>query len=276
MYLIPEIDLNEVVRRMNAERLAEWQDTFSDSVPEGKTVEAAKIEPKLEDKVKHILMPLADTYALGVQALREAYAEGKCHFLHPVWEFDDCNIVRPLTFKENIRARVEDYERVVGSDGKGRNKEERLRLFSRRLGSCTGIAYKAGTTEFKIIPISPELVGIKKDFNSHYIGVNYDSLTGIELDSASGSYNQELTKSQVLDNPGWITALEEDKNLLQTYADIVFKELKQDKAMGFYVRSNIDKDELRALFVDILVSNSDAGGNLYNYGSFLQVVAQSA
>ena len=147
-YLIPEADLNEVVRRMNAERLVEWQrykvrQDFSEPVKKRKIVEPAKIEPELEDKIEHILMPKTSTYALGVYALRDAYLRGGCSD-QPLFD----NLVRPLTFRENILARVEDYERIVGSDGKGRDKKERLRLFEIWLDSCTGIGYKAGTTKF--------------------------------------------------------------------------------------------------------------------------------
>ena len=79
---------------------------------------------------KYILMPQTLTYAKGVEALRVA------------------SVKRQFTLKENILARVEAYE--SGDE----------RLFDTWLDLCTGIAYKAGTTKFKIIPECAELIGI--------------------------------------------------------------------------------------------------------------------
>ena len=66
------------------------------------------------------LMPKTNTYALGVQALRDAYSQGKSPN-HPVYNGE--NMVRPLTFRENILARVEDYKGIL-DNGKGKDKKE--------------------------------------------------------------------------------------------------------------------------------------------------------
>src|SRR3989344_1529089 len=84
-YLIPEIDLNEVVRRMNAERLAEWQrskaewqDTFSKPV-----LEDRRLNKKTEEKIseenfdlvsdfRYIKMPVIFGYGIALANLREA------------------------------------------------------------------------------------------------------------------------------------------------------------------------------------------------------------
>ncbi|MBT3537987.1 hypothetical protein HN933_02275 [Candidatus Woesearchaeota archaeon] len=231
------------------------------------------LEGSVEITGSHILMPQTSTYALGVQALRDVYSEGKCPD-HPVIEIAGSRIVRPLTFKENIEARVNDYKTLTNPDGSERTKEERLRLFNRWLDSSCGIAYKAGTTKFKIIPVCKELIEVVKNFNGEYLPINYDKVVGTELDRSNAKYDTLLTKAEVIEHPAWRTAVEDDKELLKDYADIIFTEKKSaNKLMSFWTRSNIAQDQLRALFVDNLNDNSSANGSDYlsNYGSFLQV-----
>ncbi|MFH1456325.1 MAG: hypothetical protein ABIF40_05250 [archaeon] len=133
-------------------------------------------------------------------------------------------------------------------------------MFQRYLDSCTGVAYKKRTTKFKIIPICVDLIGIDKDFNKFFLPVNYANLTGTELDSSQNKYNTLLTKQEVLNHPAWLTAVEDDKNLLKAYANIIFSEKQENKLMRFWVRQNTVEDELRALFVDSLNVISNAGG----------------
>mgnify|MGYP001561733044 CR=1 FL=1 len=214
----------------------------------------------------YILMPKTSTYALGVQALRDSYGRGECPTQPLFTESGGSKIVRPLTFKENIETRVNDYERNNG-------KAERLRLFSRWLDSSTAIAYKKETRMVKIIPVCPNLITIPQDFNEAAISVGYDGLVGTELDRSEGKYNELLTKDEVLAHPAWQTALEGDVALLKAYRDIVFTEKKGvDKLMRFWLVNNPDKDQLRALCVGSLDNYSVAGGNddLDDNGSFLR------
>ena len=205
---------------------------------------------------QYILMDKADTYAKGVHALQEA-----CSKVHPTYTLPDgSKIYRPLTFKENIEARVNDYE----SNGT---------LFGRWLDSCTGIAYKGKSSKFKIIPQSLNLITIDKDFNSSYLDINYNNLEGMELDQDKAKYNERLSKQEVLNHPAWLTALEDDKALLKAYTDIIFAEKNEDKLMGFWTENKPDNDQLRALYVYYLDISSSAFGSidLSNIGSFLQV-----
>ncbi|MFH1456327.1 MAG: hypothetical protein ABIF40_05260, partial [archaeon] len=123
----------------------------------------------------------ANTYALGVHKLRN---ECKLEDSHPTFVLDGNRVFRPLTFRETIEARVNDYETLKDRDGNVRSKEDQLKLFKRYLHSCTGVAYKKSTTKFKIIPVCADLIGIDKDFNQHFLPINYANLTGIELDSS--------------------------------------------------------------------------------------------
>lgn len=136
--------------------------------------------------------------------------------------------------------------------------------------------YKAKTTKFKIITECSELINIASNFNEHYLPINYDSINGIELDSEKGIYNQLLTPQQILEHPAWNTTVQ-DKSLLKTYIDLVFKLNPGDERMGFWVEQNTKKDELRALCVGNVDNNSSASG--YDYLSddayFLRVTQKA-
>src|SRR3989344_6387875 len=213
----------------------------------------------------YILMPQTSTYALGVDAHRKSYENGDCP-LQPIYtKPDGSRIVRPLTFKENLQARVETYNTLKNVDGSAKTDDERLRLFNRWNYSCTGIAYKAGTTKFKIVHQSMDLIEISSEFNSGFMQIDYNFIDGIELGSNDAEYGTLLTSSQAKSHPAWLAAVENDNVLLSEYADIVFSLLKEKykktDGMAFWIRQNTETDELRALLVNYLNSNSSANGN---------------
>lgn len=221
-------------------------------------------------------MPVRATYVLGVHALQRA-CERDHSTVHPQFTLDDgSQIYRPLTFRENIEARVQDYETLHTLHGRKRTLQERLRLFNHWQDSCTGIATKAESTKFKIIPICKELITIPKDFEGGYVSTPYRKLEPAELDIKKGRYRQPLTKAQVLELPGWQAAVEHDTSLLSAFTAIIFAELKRlyqrDTGMGFYVEQNTKEDKLRALLVYYLGGYSGAGGDydLNDRGSFLR------
>ncbi|MEK6939915.1 MAG: hypothetical protein AABX31_04255 [Nanoarchaeota archaeon] len=212
-------------------------------------------------------MAKTSTYAQGVHALQNG-CKAAANSVHPQCTLDDGNkIYRPLTFKENIGARVHDYE-------SNKDSEERLRLFQRWNNSCTAIAYQKGTAKFKVVPISQELIFIPEDFNQSYMKIKYDDIEEPELEQYTAIYNEALTPAQVETHPAWLAAVEGDVHLLKTYRDIVVAERKTKTAMAFGIQTEISEDYLRTLFVSDLDSNSNAGGlDLKNYGgSFLRVV----
>ena len=220
---------------------------------------------------QYVLMDKTNTYALGVQALLEACGK-ELHSPHPIFTKDNgSTIYRPLTFKETIEARVHDYE-------SNKDTEERKRLFQRWNDSCTAVAYKKGTTTFKLVHQSKDLITIPEDFNAAFLPTTYDDIDGIELRSDCGKYNQHLTKDEVVHHPAWLTAVENDAALLRIYSDIVFTELKKNEAMAFCVRQNTAGDELLALLVHDLNYNSNANGDdsLGISGSFLLVAPSGA
>jgi len=180
---------------------------------------------------------------------------------------------KPFSFKQNIEARVKDYNTLKNPDGSTRSREERLRLFNvcLHLDSCTGIAYKAESTKFKIIPESQELIKIPADFSDAFLTINYSNINGTELDSSEPNvkYDTPLTKNRILKHPAWQTALENDKALLEEYANIYFKEYKKEKAMAFYVLQNTQEDQLKELVLGSDDYDSKAFGiyslNYYAY-----------
>jgi hypothetical protein len=189
-------------------------------------------------------------YAQGVQRLREAQERGE-HVLD-----------RPLTFGENLVGRLQDQD-----------------LFNNWLWSCTGIAYKAGSSRFKIIHECDQLIDIEPNFNQGFIAVNYDDLAGdnvIEFDRNDATYNGLLTRDQVLNHPAWQAAVGDDK-LLQDYTTEVFQRFNRSTAMGFWLRNNIDTDQLRALCVDSIDDGSGAvgSGNLSDRCARFALVAPS-
>ena len=226
---------------------------------------------------EYIKLPKTDTYATGVVAL-QAFLKANPSDTHPKFTLSNgSNVYRPLTFKENIEARVTEYQTDKNADGSTRTAEQKIELFKNWIDSCTGIAYEKKKSKFKIIPICDSVISIPEDFNDAFYPVTYSKLIGKELDSATDLYNQDLTLQQVLVHPAWITALEDDKTLLKTYAKITFDLLKskysKESGMGFYIQSNTAKDELRALFVNSVGDGSNAGGDydLSDGARFLRV-----
>lgn len=242
------------------------------------SVPAQSPQPSVVLEGTYILMDQADTYAKGAYALQKA-CQKRTDSPHPQFTLDDgSQIYRPLTFKEVIQAKVIDYNTLHNEEGNERDLEDRLRFFNHWIDSCTGMAYKAGTTKFKVVPVCKELITIKKGFNEEFLPIEYDSIVGLELDTGEGKYDTSLTKKEVMNHKAWLAAVDEDKSLLKEYRNIVFDQLKakydRDIGMGFYFADvGEEDDELRALFVNNLDNNSNADGNnnLLSNGSFLLV-----
>ena len=195
-----------------------------------------------------------NTYGKGLLALREAYANGMAGLQPQFVKSDGSSVVRPLNFEETIDAVVNAYES---------GKRDLLDDWN---DSCTGVAYKKGSSKFKIVPVSRDLILLDPDFAQVYVSVGYDTQDGVELDKSKGKYNVSLTKSQVLVHPGWHAAVS-DKALLKAFWDIVFAERKTDTSMGFYVSDNPTEDHLRALAVNYLDYGSSADGRYILYGN---------
>jgi hypothetical protein len=213
-------------------------------------------------------------YAKTVHKLQNSL-KANPNAIHPTFtKSDGSKIYRQLTFKENIEARINDYETKLAPDGITlRSDDERTKLFKKYLDSCTGFAYKSGSKMFKINPVCEDLIIIDKSFNEEFKPIAYSSFQGKEFNSANGIYGSLLTKTQFLDHEAYRYLYDNDKNLMNAYWDIVHTLKPQDSLIGLWVRQNTTTDELRALFVYDIDYNSYAYGNNYlsNNARFLLV-----
>jgi len=257
------------------------------------TVVDKLVSPKKMEKLEYEIMPEQSTYAEGVHALRDSYKRKQKDVPSHLWyevsprkilwyEVGRPNIVRPLTFRENILARVEDFETLKNKDGSTRTMEERLRLFRIWIDSCTGIAYSShNNDDFMIIPVCKELITIPKDFSNEYLSVNYARLQGrgFSLKRSQAKYDQQLTELEVISHPAWITCVEEDISLLGVYTSIVFKHMsnKNGKAMAFYLKERIENDQLinPIVYSSFIYSSTYGNYNLDGYSFFLRATPPS-
>ncbi len=255
---------------------------------EYKTVSGTVVDrvvfPKREERLQYEVMPQQNTHANSVYALRDSYNGKEKEVPSQLWyEVNGEKIIRPLMFRENLQARVDDFETLKNENGSTRTIEDRLRLFITWLDSCTGVAYSSqNEDDFMIIPECKELIMMPKDFCDEYVQIDYASLQGkgTQLKRSQAKYDQLLTESEVMSHPAWIASVEEDITLLCTYTSIVFKHIphREGKVMGFYLRNQIEKDQLRSLFVDNSDNNSYADGydNLDNGSAFLRGTSPSS
>ena len=216
----------------------------------------------------YILMPQTSTWVKGKDALQQESLRTNNQNQPQYGLPNGSKVYRPLTFEENIRARVEDYH------SHKRDDPERLRLFNTWLDSCTGIAYKKGTRSCKLITQSPELINLPSGFNKPFVAVDYDSVQNQEFDLNQIATGRNLAKSEILNHALWNYVVP-DKKLLEEHLDIVFRERKIQQGMSFNVVNAPAEDQLRALYVGVLVNRSfaDGSGSLLDDGSFLFRVA---
>ncbi|MBS3147808.1 hypothetical protein J4219_02905 [Candidatus Woesearchaeota archaeon] len=144
--------------------------------------------------------------------------------LHPFVQ----GLARPLTFKETIQARINQFER-----------EGAASLWERWLDTSSAIVYQKDTTKFRlVVPCSDALLNdVPESFRNFFLPVNYDDFTSfVELDVQDrvDLYNRPLTPDQVLKHKGWLAVVEGDKKLLKRYSDIVFGQIQGGVAMAFW------------------------------------------
>lgn len=178
-----------------------------------------------------------DSYASALQSLRNKCSDSNS--AQPVLILEDGRkVIRPLTLRETLQACVDDFNTQLNKYGSLRSLEDRLKLFNRNLKTCTG-AYRAGSSSIKVVPCSRDLVMLSRDNSRICLGFP-DNLEG---DSIRISYrNTESvwqTREEVLEDRCWITAVEEDRKLLDEFSKIVFMQLKQrynsKRAMAFSI-----------------------------------------
>jgi len=213
------------------------------------------------------------TYANAVHELQDSLRSNPSQ-VHPIFiSSSGTKLFRPLTYKENIEARINDFETKKNPDDTLRTDDELQELFKVYLDSCTGFAYKKDTTKFKINSICSELITIDEAFTKTFKSVDYNSFQGVELDSKDDVYNSLLTKTQFLNHKGYGVLYDDDVSLMNAYWDIVHSLTSRDELLGLRVRQNTTKDELLALYVSSGddISDADGGNGLYANARFLRV-----
>ena len=208
-----------------------------------------------------------------------------CHLenslVHPVYLHPDGKkVYRPLTIRENLQARVDDFWKLKAAEGKERSFYDRIQLFEERdLVSCTSIQYQEGTTKFAIIPLDHQLIRLPKNHDDTTNCIpSLGPLPEVWLDSSQGKYNQPLTPAEVLEHEGWLVAAEGDRALLREHSSIVFYLLQKDtaspqyKGMAFYVALSSPGQVKRVLLMKDLVSGCQVtDSSLYTHCSFIKL-----
>ena len=170
--------------------------------------------------------------------------------------------VRPLTLAETISARVHRYKGVIIRDIRFK-KEQRLYPFSHNLQTTTAIAYKAGTTKAKVVPLCNNFFDIKLPFHDMAFPIPYEMSNGEEFDMAKYESGP--------DHPMWKLAVEDDA-LLNEYIKIVSNEMSR-KIMNCTWPKQFYRDEIRPLCVGSLHGGSWLSGmtNMQRKTRFLYV-----
>jgi len=236
------------------------EENQGNSIPEDNTIPDKSVHSILSGQYN--ITDRFDTYAKGVEFIRSITISKD--YKQPIFvKSDKSKIYRPLTTLESLEVMVDDYNRLQ-ENGKDRTPEDRERLFNNYKFTCTGVAYKKGGGEIKIIPQSTDLIIIPESHNTNFWSIDYSNIKGTKLDTSKAKYNTGLTKSEVLAHPAWLNAVEGNKKVLEEYANIVFNMLATKKnsikGMGFYIINKPDADQLRALCVISLDGYSFAGG----------------
>ncbi len=174
------------------------------------------------------------------------------------------------SFSTNLEARIKQVNENPNTN------LNHLSLWEKWLDSNCAICYN-GKDKFKIIHNCEELVNIDPNFNDHYIQSDYnkykvDNKNVFEVSIKDDKYRQMLTQSELLKHKGWLALVQDDKQLLENYSKLVFKDRKE--AMCFWINTSPEKGELRRVYVNIIGNGSSANGynDLIYYASFLQLV----
>lgn len=162
---------------------------------------------------------------------------------------------RPLTFKETIQARLDQWRTSGGKDWS---------LWKSWLDTSTAIVYEAGGRNFKIVPLSQELLNAPRSVVS-FFPIRYADVPGTPLE-VDETYNRSLTIEEVIEHKGWLAAVEGDKELLREYSAVAFGQMGIPAAMQFCVIPTPRQDRLLCLSTHILHYYRDfcnCNGNRY-------------
>ena len=220
------------------------------------------------------------SYAMALAKLQDELDlySSKIHPTHPTSIENPNTIYRPLTYKENVEAIIDDYETLNYPDNTPRDMNNREKLLNVGLNSCTGIAYKKNSDKFKISRKCHSLITLDDDFNEEFKSILYDIYPGMEFDSTDstkGIYNSVLSKEQFLEHEVYRYLYDDDVSLMNKYWEIVQESLhstqKTDFLFELEITANTQTDELRNLYQysQGRLHNTMGSSNLNNITQFI-------
>ncbi len=216
-------------------------------------------EQRKGGKYDYGLMEKKDTYLKSICTMRDIC---KRDFFDAQPKFTNSkgkSKARPLTAEETMEAMLDDYF------CEGAGKDQRRRLWQKKIDTCTAIVYKSQSTKFKIVSPSEDLILITEDCLKGYLQVNYDKLPGIELDSEKGVFGMGLYKAKALKHDAWLAAAGGKGYLLREYCEVMFALIKEiwnlDQAMAFGITPFVKETKLHSL----VLSGTNNSGNAIGY-----------
>ena len=255
-----------------AEKLTRYYEEHPEELKDKPEVQSEN-KPAEASIGEYILMPPSADYASGVDELQIQCAREN-NQNHPKFTLPDGRVVhRPLTFKENCLARLNQFNTFTNSDGSRRTLEQRTKFMVEDINSCCGIAYPSGgSSKFKLILQSPELIDISPSFNKEFYPIDYAQLPcTYELDKSEVRYNLNLDPNEIDSHKGWLALFEDDAAALCDYRQMVGIILAlhtiRNRPLEYMSFCLLDvppqKDQLKTVYVRNLVYQSCAVGGGY-------------
>ena len=162
------------------------------------------------------LMDRASTWAQGYYALRDACSED-AQAGRDVSRHTTMGVYRPLTFGENLRARITDARAHY-------NDITQTPSWSGCNDSCTAIIY-GSDGKFKVEKVSWKLLDLVPYFKCGFIHGTYDAVatnnsSAMEFERCGIKYNEQLTQEEVLLHPFWQFIADGNTSQLQDFTQL--------------------------------------------------------
>ena len=223
-----------------------------------------------------------NNYSAALEQLRTDSA-GDRNSLQPSATIGGRNYVRPLTVKEIMQFRLENYNTITNPNGTPRTEAEREQLLTKRFFTCSGIAYSTDG-RFKLSREAPQLITMDSIPRATYLSVDYAALNQNNnwqefVRAQSGvKYNTALTEEEAVNHPMWQFLAEENTPLLRETHQLNCSLYNRSTVMYAWLLDTPRQGQLRALallnFNNLSILN---GSNLLvNNSSFLRVARRSS
>lgn len=224
----------------------------------------------------------AGNYFVALEQLRTDSAADQ-NSLQPTVTIAGRTYVRPLTVKEILQFRLEDYNTLTNPNGSIRTEEERKRLLNQWFFTCSGIAYSTDG-KFKLSREAPQLITMNSIPTSAHLPVDYSALNQnntwqeFARNQRRVKYNAGLTEEEAVAHPMWQFLAEGDTTLIRETHQLNCSLYNRSTAMYAWLLGTPEQVQLRALALSYYYDSSSLNGlNLLNdSSSFLQVARRSS